>query len=326
MSWSSNAERWAAHCDVADDVPLFCKAWWLDCVCGTGDWDVAIVDEGGEIKAALPFRLHRPKKVLHLAMPLYTPYLGPYLRIAKVKYDEVLGETHELLEKCIVQLPSNASTDLRLFPEFLDGLPFLWHGYSVLTSWTYRVDLSLFEEEAHWLKMSGRARTEIRKAANSSRLTVTAASPDVLLEQYKKTWARQGLSLPCPEDFFYRLCNVCFEHDAAMAIKACDPAGNTHAAIFCVWDNQSAYYLIGGADPELRSSGATSLLIWEAIKYFKAEGLSFFDFEGSSIKPIEAFFRTFGAVQTLCLRVQKVNSRKVRAARALKQLAGCLAK
>ena len=83
-----------------------------------------------------------------------------------------------------------------------------------------------------------------------------------------------------------------------------------------VWDDYTAYYLIGGADPELRNSGASSLLLWEAIQ-FAAQVSRTFDFEGSMLKPVERFFRAFGAIQQPYMQVKKYNSLPLRMRRDL---------
>ena len=54
---------------------------------------------------------------------------------------------------------------------------------------------------------------------------------------------------------------------------------------------------MGGGDPHLRTSGAGSLLIWEAIQRASADS-QVFDFEGSMLRPVERFFRAFGGRQT----------------------------
>ena len=72
-----------------------------------------------------------------------------------------------------------------------------------------------------------------------------------------------------------------------------DSQGRIHAASYFVYDEKCCYYLIGGGDPELRTSGASSLLMWEGIKFASTVSGSF-DFEGSMIEPIERFFRAFG--------------------------------
>ena len=50
------------------------------------------------------------------------------------------------------------------------------------------------------------------------------------------------------------------------------------------------------ADSSLRSSGATSLMVWHLIR-FTAERSAIFDFDGSVLQPVERFFRGFGAKQ-----------------------------
>ena len=78
---------------------------------------------------------------------------------------------------------------------------------------------------------------------------------------------------------------------------AVDSRDRVHAASYIAWDDDCAYYLMGGANPTLRSSGAQSLVAWESIRY-AATAAKMFDFEGSMIEPIERFFRAFGAEQT----------------------------
>jgi hypothetical protein len=64
---------------------------------------------------------------------------------------------------------------------------------------------------------------------------------------------------------------------------------------------------MGGGDPHLRTSGAGSLVLWEAIK-FAATVSEQFDFEGSMIEPVERFFRAFGGTPTPYFSIQKLSS------------------
>jgi len=91
-------------------------------------------------------------------------------------------------------------------------------------------------------------------------------------------------------------------------LVAKDAEGNTHAAIYIAWDKQTCYYIMGGADENYRSSGAYSLLLWEAIK--TASGVcKEFDFCGSMIPSIERFFRSFGGEQVPYFHLKKINSK-----------------
>lgn len=87
---------------------------------------------------------------------------------------------------------------------------------------------------------------------------------------------------------------------------AIDAENKVHSAALLAWDKQSAYYMMSGDDPALRSSGSALLLKWTAIQYAqKTLHLGIFDFEGSMIRAIEAGRRDFGARQLPYFRIQK---------------------
>ena len=79
-----------------------------------------------------------------------------------------------------------------------------------------------------------------------------------------------------------------------------------HVANYMIYDSKSMYYLMGGADPELRSSGASSFLMWHSIK-FAQNVTKKFDFEGSIMPNVEPYFRRFGAIQKPYFNISKVN-------------------
>ena len=116
------------------------------------------------------------------------------------------------------------------------------------------------------------------------------------------------MKLPYSKDFVKRLDNLCEEHNARKIFFAQDENGITHAAIYIVWDENSAYYLMGSSDPDLRNSGANGFCMWEAIKH-AAKVTKRFDFEGSMIEPIERLFRGFGAIQMPYFHITKTLSR-----------------
>ena len=165
-------------------------------------------------------------------------------------------------------------------------------------------------EEALWSGLKDNIRREIRKARKR-----VEVRDDLGLDRFYailgKTFERQGLE---PRITFAELARVdaaCAERDSRAILFAEDESGQVHAATYIVWDEQCAYYLFGGGDPALRTSGASSLLLWEAIMRSR-EVTDVFDFEGSMLKPVERFFRAFGSTQTPYVGV----TRSTRAARA----------
>ena len=122
----------------------------------------------------------------------------------------------------------------------------------------------------------------------------------------KKTFERPGRKHNVSDKLLSRLDAALIEHNARKLLCAVDTEKRIHAASYFVYDSNCCYYLAGGGDSELRTSGAASLLMWEGIKFAATVSKSF-DFEGSMIEPIERFFRAFGGVPTPYWRVTKFN-------------------
>lgn len=99
---------------------------------------------------------------------------------------------------------------------------------------------------------------------------------------------------------------------------AVDAQGKPHASVYLVWDAKTIYSLMRGSDPILRTSGATSLLMWKAIEFASSQGKRF-DFAGSWVESIERFVRAFGGRQTPFFEVSKINSKLVPGYRTLKR-------
>lgn len=66
------------------------------------------------------------------------------------------------------------------------------------------------------------------------------------------------------------------------------------------------YNLMQGGDPELRKSGANPLVVWHSIK-FAQKVTKKYDFEGSIMANVEAFFHCVGAIQTPYFSITKDN-------------------
>ncbi|WDE99151.1 GNAT family N-acetyltransferase [Lentisphaera profundi] len=135
----------------------------------------------------------------------------------------------------------------------------------------------------------------------------------------KMIFTRQSKNLPYTESYVKKLHKACQDHQSSKIFIAVDPEGRHHAGVYLIWDKESAYYIMGGGDPELRNSGATSLCMWEAIKFASTVSTSF-NFEGSMIEPIESFFRAFGAIQKPYFNITKTNSKLLKIAQLTKSL------
>ena len=292
---------------------IFQQPWWLDAV-APGRWGEATLRRGGRVVARMPYVERGPRRMRVLTMPPLTQTLGPWLARSEAKPAKALGEEMELLTALERDLPPAQAFVQHFSPAMLNALPFYWAGYRLELKYTYRLE-GLASEQELWDGLRENVRREVRKARK--RVEVRA---DLGLDRFHavwaKTFARQGLRPPVSLAGLERLDAACAAHDARAMLFARDEADRVHAVAYTVWDEHGAYYLLGGGDPALRTSGASSLLMWEAIMRARAvTGL--FDFEGSMLKPVERFFRAFGARQTPYLRVSR-SSRRARAALAIR--------
>lgn len=73
----------------------------------------------------------------------------------------------------------------------------------------------------------------------------------------------------------------------------------------------------------LRNSGATSLLMWEAIKFASTVSKKF-DLEGSMLEPVERFFRGFGTVQKPYFTISKTFDKRMKAAYIFRDMVNLL--
>jgi hypothetical protein len=288
----------AAYC-------LFAEPWWLDAV-APGDWGDVLLHEGEDLRARLPFTLKRRLGVTALTQPALTPILGPWLSPSDAGQVKALARQLSLMEELIGALPPHDLFRQAFHPSLFNWLPFYWEGFSASVMYTYRLE-QLDDVDAAWSGLRQNIRREIRKAEKQLEVT-TELSLEAFLEVNAKTFARQGMAPPYPAELVARVDAACADRDARRILFARDAQGQLHAALYVVWDDHSAYYLMSGADPDLRTSGAQSLLAWEAIKHAGELGRSF-DFEGSMIKPIERFFRSFGSAQVPYLHVTRESRR-----------------
>ena len=301
------SDQYRDFCQQHPEMPLFLKDWWLDTVCGAGNWNAVTSGSDQHVTGVMPFYLVRKSFLRQIVMPPLTQHMGPWLSYPHdQKYASRLSFEKSTLSELIEQLPSYDRFVQNFSYRITNWLPFYWQGFQQTTYYTYRLpDLS--NTDQLWNDLRSSVRSRIRKAEK----TLTCRTLDDASAFYRinsLTFERQGKNPPYDQAFIERVYEVCQKHQAGQILAVSDHESRIHAALCLVWDDCTAYYLMGGADPSLRSSGAQSLLFWEAIK-FAAQRVPQFDFEGSMHPAIERSFSAFGGVQTPYFNVSKANAK-----------------
>ena len=280
---------------------LFEQPWWLDAV-APGGWGVSVVENGGEIAARLPYAITERFGLRMLSQPPLTTTLGPWVRPTPGKYVTQLEQEKELLTQLIAGLPRHDAFRQTFAPAAGNALPFLWAGFQASVRYTYRIP-DLGDVDAVWSELAHGVRRHVRKAEKELEVR-TDLGVDTLLALNRQIFERQGLAPPFAPEVLRRLDAACAARGHRQMFFAVDERERVHAAAFLVHDPETAYLLTSGVDTELRSSGAQSLLVWEAIR-FAATVSRTFDFAGSMLEQVERFNRSFGARQTPYLFVER---------------------
>ncbi|GLH64118.1 GNAT family N-acetyltransferase [Parageobacillus sp. G301] len=317
VSNMNNKEKYRELCKKEKSIPIFSKDWWLDAVAGD-NWDVAIVEKNGEVIAALPFVKKRKAIFDIISMPKLTQNLGIWVKYPEnQKYTNRLSFEKEVYTELIDQLPKFDYFKQNFHYNVTNWLPFYWKGFEQTTRYTYVIE-DLTNVDKIFASFRENIRREIRKATKKVEV-ISNDDIELFYDVNKLTFERQNLTIPYSLSFLINLDQTLHPRNARKIFFAKDKQDRIHSAIYIVWDENSAYYLMGGGDPNLRNSGATSLLMWTAINYV-SDKTQKFDFEGSMIEPIERFFRAFGAVQKPYFQITKTNSRLLKARKFLKEV------
>jgi hypothetical protein len=282
---------------------IFQQPWWLDAV-APGRWGEATCERNGRVVARLPYVVRGRPRLGMLTQSSLTQTLGPWVEPSSARPARALAREHELLGELEAGLPRASAFSQQFSPAVLNALPFHWAGYHLEVRYTYRLE-GLESTDALWDGLRGNVRREIRKARTRVEV-VDDLGLDRFYDVLSKTYTRQRIPTPHSLAELERLEAACARRGAGATLFARDDAGQVHAVAWAVWDRRAAYYLLAGAEPHLRNSGASSLLVWEAIMRARAV-TDVFDFHGSMLQPVERFFRAFGGRQTPYLSVTRTS-------------------
>jgi hypothetical protein len=278
---------------IEESYSIFQQPWWLEAV-APGMWDEVVVKDQMDTVARWPFIKKKKFFFDIISQPPLTQHLGPWIKPTHAKYCNLLSREQEIFSELIDALPSYDFLLQNFHYSLMNWLPFYWKNFKQTTRYTYILH-DIKNLEFVWKNFRENIRREIRKAQQKLEIK-SDLGIDIFYNVCTKTYDRQNKKITYTLNLLRRIDDVCISRNCRQLFFARDMEGNIHAAIYIVFDKECAYYLLGGGDPTLRSSGAHSLLMWEAIQ-FASQFVDRFDFEGSMIQPIERFFRSFGAKQ-----------------------------
>ena len=294
-----NKEKYRQLCKKETSIPIFSRDWWLDATAGIDNWDVVLVEKGGEVVASMPYMISKRYGFKCLCQPILTQKLGPWLKYPYgQKYTRKLEYEKEIFTMLIDKLPEADSFSACFDYNITNWLPFYWKGFEQTTLYTYVIE-TLLDIEKIKNGFSHAKRQNIRKAENMNLQVYFDLSCVEFYNHHKMTLSKQNVydkKIVYSYEIFEKIYNAAYSNNAGRVIYAKDVNGNIHSALFVIWDSNSAYDLISTIDPDYRSFGSATMLVLKMMQYL-SDKTKAFDFEGSMIEGVENSFRQFGAVQ-----------------------------
>ena len=250
-------------------LSIFASENFLKAVSDNYGW-LGGFDEKGQLKCFLP----------------YTIIKKPFTKLARFRVETVIfgqdfsHEEEKVFLNLVVQylkemkadviMPATTNTIFRTYPDGAIAAPY----------GTYKIDLSQPEEKI-LEEMSSSHRRKIRLAINNG--VKIKSGPEFAADAYrliKDTFKRSRLGFMSLQAFNKYLDGL----GENVRIFMAEHQGHWQGTIVVPFSLYSAYYVYGGSIPN-PVAGATNLLHWEAMRYFKNLGVHFYDFVGVRINP-----------------------------------------
>lgn len=298
----TNKELYNEFCLKNSDLPLFMNDWWMDAVCAGKHWDVLLsFDESGKIQAVLPYLLRKRAWMRYIIIPQQTQIGGIWFANTAIPKDE-----NRVADIC------------RDFAQQLGGLGLSYYyqhypidsaaveqmrvlGFKTKERVTYRIeDLSNLDKVI--AAFSKNKKRQLQKALSLH--AETNMNVEDFYRFHVQCLQNQGKQISYSREFLLVLERKTRRLNQCQILSICNADNEVLAAAFLVWDKHSMYYLIPCYNPQHKDSGASALLVLEAIKLARQQGVAF-DFEGSTIKGVANHYKQFGSTRTLYYSVEK---------------------
>ncbi|MEM7562416.1 MAG: GNAT family N-acetyltransferase [Pseudomonadota bacterium] len=306
----SSISEWYQQQSDNGYVPVFSQKWWLDLTSGKGNWDIIAARHSSGLVSSIAIARQKKLGLTILNQPPLTQFLGPVFH-GKTAVTEKISAKQELLSHLSNQLPEFSLYRQNWHHEVVDWLGFYWNGFSQTTRYTYLID-TRHDLDTLWSRIHKKTRSELNKASRRSKLTAKQTDDAAgFVQKNLELLNSKGVKPRYTDSMLTRIISTAIERGQGTIVSAVDPDERVFSSVFLVWDRRYLYYLASAPDLEFRSSGASTMCVWESIRLAKEKGLTF-DFEGSMERTIQRHFLSFGATQKPFFQVSKAHSELVR--------------
>lgn len=297
----TNKERYKEWTEQLEYIPVFMTPWWLDAVCAGKEWDVLLAeDENGQIVGAMPYLLRKFAWFRYITMPPMTHIGGmwvtPEVTADKWKTAEVCRQLKEQLDALGIVYYRQQYLPGSLCVDAMRGL-----GCKTKEMVTYRVD-DLSSLDAVIEAFSKNKKRRLQKA-----LSLHAERKMEVEDFYRfhtSCMAARKRKMQYTREFLLVIERKARRLGQCEILSVCNADGKPYAAAFLLIDKNYMRFLIPAFDPAYRESGASALLVLEAMKMAREKHVRF-EFGVPTEKGDEKAFKQFGPMPVSFFTVEK---------------------
>jgi lipid II:glycine glycyltransferase (peptidoglycan interpeptide bridge formation enzyme) len=228
-----------------------------------------------------------------LKLPPYTPHCGLFFKTEGKNKSSLSNFSKDVMNEIVKYLDAQKSMlTVLAFPHtIVDLQPFVWQKYKVVPNYTYQIQLQTTFETitSHF---DSKNRNVINKALKEG----VQVNENELDNSQLFDFFMQSLSTTNANIYENELKQIFFtfaDTTNSFSLSA-KKDGILLGVVFCIFDQNVCYYLLGGVNKKAGTPGVNNLLVQKSIEKAQSLNCQIFDFEGSMLKGVEKFFRSFG--------------------------------
>lgn len=226
-------------------------------------------------------------------LPPYTPHCGLFFNSDSKSVASINNFSKEIMSDiCTYFSQQNSALTVLAFPHsIIDFQPFIWDKYKVIPNYTYQINLKKSFDDIK-SNFDSKNRNAINKAIKEGVFVKENSLSKVELYNFFKTSLHSAKANVYENELKNIFLNFSDQSNSFSfsAYYINELVGN----VFCVFDQNTCYYLLGGVNKKSGIQGVNNLLVQHCIEKAQQLGCNTFDFEGSMLKGVEKFFRGFG--------------------------------
>jgi len=256
----------------SQNARIYAYSWYLDCV--ADNWDALVLND---YEAVMPLSWREKYFIKYIYPPVWTQQLGVFskFKIEATLIKEFINAIPKKFKKITIQF--NAENDLSLF--------------KTEKRLNYILPLNKSCEE-NLKGFNNNRRRDVKKAEALNNCIDKEIDKNEFLEFYLSSDKNYELNL----NQFSKLKSLILNKNEAINIWGIRKNNILISCLLFLKDSKRITYLLPVSTNEAKENGFPTLLIFELIREFSKSGF-ILDFEGSMIKGVAEFYKSFGAIK-----------------------------